>query len=480
MLTTKLLSLNTKTNRMKLKHIFWTFLFSSFCIILQGQTLDDAKAMFNEGNFADALPIFRTEYNVTPDNANLNYWLGVSLFETGMLTESEKHLAFSSKKNIRDSYIYLGELYAKMYRFADAEREFTKYEKANRRDKEALAKLANKREYLSKLKQNISRTEDIQIIDSLVVYKQDFLNAYNLGSAAGKVVLSHKFFKNIPETDKTVYINELENKIYYSQQGKLFTMEKLIDTYGNEKLLPETINDKGIQDFPFVMPDGATIYFASASKESMGGYDIYVTRYNIQTNSYLNPNRLNAPFNSPFNDYMMAIDEEKGIGWFASDRFQPSDSVCVYTFIPNVQTTMLENESQEFLINRARISEIAKTLQPDKDYSSILAKTKERTVSGKMINEIEFVINDKLTYRSLNQFRNPMARNLYSRVMELEKESIALQQQLDLYRERYAAGEKSLRNSILQSEARSKKLFDEIDNAKKEVRKAEIGSLSFK
>ncbi len=350
MLTTKLLSLNTEINRMKLKHIFWTFLFSSFCIIMQGQTLDNAKAMFNESKFADALPFFRIEYNITPDNANLNYWLGVSLFETGLLTESEKYLAFASKNNIRNSYIYLGELYAKMYRFADAEREFSKYEKANRRDKEALAKLTNKREYMSKLKQSISHTEDIQIIDSLVVYKQDFLNAYNLSSAAGKVVPSNKFFKNNPETDKTVYINELENKIYYSQQGKLFTMEKLIDTYGNEKLLPETINDKGIQDFPFVMPDGATIYFASTSEESMGGYDIYVTRYNIQTNSYLNPNRLNAPFNSPFNDYMMVIDEEKGIGWFASDRFQPSDSVCVYTFIPNNQTTMLENESQEYLI----------------------------------------------------------------------------------------------------------------------------------
>ncbi len=464
---------------MKLKHIFWTFLFSSFCIIMQGQTLDNAKAMFNESKFADALPFFRIEYNITPDNANLNYWLGVSLFETGLLTESEKYLAFASKNNIRNSYIYLGELYAKMYRFADAEREFSKYEKANRRDKEALAKLTNKREYMSKLKQSISHTEDIQIIDSLVVYKQDFLNAYNLSSAAGKVVPSNKFFKNNPETDKTVYINELENKIYYSQQGKLFTMEKLIDTYGNEKLLPETINDKGIQDFPFVMPDGATIYFASASEESMGGYDIYVTRYNIQTNSYLNPNRLNAPFNSPFNDYMMVIDEEKGIGWFASDRFQPSDSVCVYTFIPNNQTTMLENESQEYLINRARISEIAKTLQPDKDYSALLAKAKKKSASKTIMNEFEFVINDKVTYRSLNQFRNPKARNLYSQVMEMEKESIKLQQQLNSYRERYAAGEKSLRNIILQSEARSKKLFDEIGSAKKEVRKEEIKSLSF-
>lgn len=479
MLITKLLSLNTEIKQMKLRHIFYTILFSFFSIILQGQTLDDAKAMFNDGNFAEALPVFRAEYDSIPNNAALNQWLGVCLFETGQLMESEKHLVFASKNKINNSYIYLGELYAKMYRFADAEKEFVKFERANRRNKDAMAKLAKKREYVSRLKQNISRTEDIQIIDSIVVAKQDFLDAYNLSNASGKVMFSHNFFRNSPKTDKTVYINELENKIYYSQMGKLFTMEKLLDTFGNEKLLPENINDKGIQDFPFVMPDGVTIYFASESEKSMGGYDIYVTRYNINSDSYLNPNRLNAPFNSPFNDYLMAIDEEKGIGWFASDRFQPSDSVCVYTFIPNAQTTLIENESQEYMINRARISEIAKTLQPDKDYSAILAKAKRRTNSRTIENEIEFVINDKVTYRSLNQFRNQKARNLYSQVMKLEKEMNQLQQQLDSHRERYAAGEKSLKNSILQSEARSKKLFDELEKLKKEVRKEEIKSLSF-
>lgn len=479
MLTTKLLSLNTEIKQMKLRHIFYTILFSFFSIILQGQTLDDAKAMFNDGNFAEALPVFRAEYDSIPNNAALNQWLGVCLFETGQLMESEKHLVFASKNKINNSYIYLGELYAKMYRFADAEKEFVKFERANRRNKDAMAKLSKKREYVSRLKQNISRTEDIQIIDSIVVAKQDFLDAYNLSNASGKVMFSHNFFRNSPKTDKTVYVNELENKIYYSQMGKLFTMEKLLDTFGNEKLLPENINDKGIQDFPFVMPDGVTIYFASESEESMGGYDIYVTRYNINSDSYLNPNRLNAPFNSPFNDYLMAIDEEKGVGWFASDRFQPSDSVCVYTFIPNTQTTMIENESQEYMINRARISEIAKTLQPDKDYSDILAKAKRRTNSRTIENEIEFVINDKVTYRSHNQFRNQKARNLYSQVMKLEKEMNQLQQQLDSNRERYAAGEKSLRNNILQSEARSKKLFDELEKLKKEVRKEEIKNLSF-
>lgn len=41
------------------------------------------------------------------------------------------------------------------------------------------------------------------------------------------------------------------------------------------------------------------------------------------------------PFNSPANDYMYAIDEFNNIGWFASDRYQPDNKVCIYVFVPN-------------------------------------------------------------------------------------------------------------------------------------------------
>lgn len=149
-------------------------------------------------------------------------------------------------------------------------------------------------------------------------------------------------------------MNERQDKIYYSQGNAdtgfdLFTMDKLLDSFGNEKKLPASVNMAGDQAFPFVLSDGLTLYFASTGDQSLGGYDLYVTRYNISTDAYLASNQLNMPFNSPFNDYMMAIDEEKGIGWFASDRYQQADSVCVYTFIPNAQVIMVESEDPHYL-----------------------------------------------------------------------------------------------------------------------------------
>jgi tetratricopeptide (TPR) repeat protein len=339
---------------MRIKHIIFSLLWSLSVYALQGQSLGEAKSWYLEGRYAEALPVFQREYLNDADNAALNQWIGVSLLRTGKILEAEKYLTYASQKKIPESFIYLGELYAKLYRFEDAEEAFGKYQRANRRNEEALEKLAVKREEADKLRRTTNRTEDIQIIDSLVLPKSGFLSAYNLSLSSGSLMAVNDFFKNFTASDKTLFMNERQDKIYYSQGDTdsgddLFTMDKLLDSFGNEKKLSESINMDGDQAYPFMMSDGLTIYFASTGHQSLGGYDLYVSRYHIASDAYLTPNQLNMPFNSPFNDYMMVIDEEKGIGWFASDRFQPADSVCIYTFIPNEQVTLIENDDSLYL-----------------------------------------------------------------------------------------------------------------------------------
>jgi hypothetical protein len=50
-------------------------------------------------------------------------------------------------------------------------------------------------------------------------------------------------------------------------------MEKLIDHFGNQKRLPESINDAGDQAYPFVMSDGVYDLFCFYRTHSIGGYD---------------------------------------------------------------------------------------------------------------------------------------------------------------------------------------------------------------
>jgi len=467
---------------MKIQSLFFTLLFGIFSVTLQSQTLEDARTWYLEGRYAEALPLFQQEYQHDPGNASVNQWLGVSLYETGRILEAEKYLSFAAQKKIPESYLYLGELYAKMYRFEDAEAEFEKYQRANRKNEEALDKLTRRREYAGKLQKAVSRTEDIQVIDSLVLPKAKFLSAYNLSKSSGSLLPVNEFFKSLPVSDKTLYMNGREDKIYYSQGDQatgldLFTMDKLIGTFGNEKKLPGSVNEDGDQAYPFVMSDGLTLYFASTGHASLGGYDLYVTRYNLPADSYLTPNQLNMPFNSPFNDYLMVIDEEKGIGWFASDRFQPADSVCVYTFIPNPRVTLLESNDPGVMIKRARLSAIADTWKAGANYDLLRERARQKIVTRQETEgDFVFVINDSATYHTLSDFRNNSARQIFSQALGLERQWHDLNRDLSEKREQYANGHsnEAFQASILSMEKEVYTLFREIERLKMQARNEEI------
>ncbi len=452
--------------------------------IVSGQSLNDAKKMYQEGNYKDAKVIFEEAYAANPNNAEVNYLMGVAYFDEKDIAKARPYLEFASQKRVTNSYIYLGELYSFLYLFEDAEKEFVKYEKANKRNKEALETLETKREYSERLQSMMRRTEDVQIIDSIVVPKSEFLSVYKLSTAAGTLQAVNEFFKEQAPNNNVLFMNERKDKIYYSHDDpsrgkKLYTMEKLLDNFGNEKPMSETVNQEGEQSYPFVLSDGITLYFASTGHESLGGYDLYVTRYNLNTNTYLNPNHLNMPFNSPFNDYMMVIDDEKGVGWFASDRFQPEDSVCIYTFIPSTRVVLIEDESDDdaYISSRARISSIKDTWNEGKDYSDLVQEARREVVEQSTAKfDFIFVINDNTTYYSLSDFKNGVARGLFSQALDLQQKNNQIKEELDNQREQFANGSDNatMRNSILSLENNFNKLSHEVESLMFRARNEEI------
>lgn len=472
---------------MNLKHLISTLLISTALFTLKGQTLEDARNWYLEGRYTDALPIFQKEYAIDSLNPALNQWLGVSLLKTGKIVEAESYLLFSDEKKTPEASLYLGELYSKQYRFEDAGKAFDKFQKASRRDKEALAKLDRFREETAQLHRRVLRAEDVQIIDSLVLPKSQFLSAYNLSRSSGSLEPIHTFFTEFPEGNETLFLNERGDKVYYSQENSqsghdLFTMDKLLNRFGNEQKLPETINGEGNQAYPFVMSDGLTIYFASTGHQSLGGYDLYVTRYNLASDSYLTPNQLNMPFNSPFNDYMMAIDEEKGVGWFATDRFQPDGFVCVYTFLPNPQITLLESDDEAYIYRRARITSIADSWREGVEYDTFrkAAQLNDNREAEKAV-EFEFVINDEKVYHRLDDFTFRNARALFSQALDLTKQLEEINSELEEKREHIASGGaavSSLTSSMLELEKKGEIMYRQIERLRNEARNEEIRNLT--
>ena len=119
------------------------------------------------------------------------------------------------------------------------------------------------------------------------------------------------------------------------------------------------------------------------------------------------------PYNSPANDYMLAVDELNGIGWLVSDRFQPEGKVGVYAFIYNDRRKSLELDDQKKRVERAMLTSMKDTWIAGEDYSSVLSKIKELSkASGNSENRIWFVVNDNRVVYDLKEFKNPQSKKL--------------------------------------------------------------------
>ena len=219
--------------------------------------------------------------------------------------------------------------------------------------------------------------EEVCIIDSFVVDKANFLDTYKISEESGKLFTYNKFFKTEGDHPGTVYETELANKIYYSEKDKngllnIFSKNKMLDEWSKGWELPSSINASGNTNYPYVLTDGVTIYYASDGESSIGGYDIFVTRYNTATDTYMRPENVGMPFNSPYNDYMYVIDEYNNLGWFASDRYQPEGKVCIYVFIPNESKQVYNYEAMDpkQIVALAQLHSLKTTWKDQKEVDS--------------------------------------------------------------------------------------------------------------
>ena len=332
-------------------------------------------------------------------------------------------------------------------------------------------------------------TQQIVIIDSIVADKSQFLSHYVLSSETGKIMTASQI--SGIEADGYVYLNEMGNKAYFGkadQNGvrQIYTSDKLGDRWGEPILMNGLSEGIDEADYPFMMNDGITFYFAAQGEESIGGYDIFFTRYDSRSGSFLKPENIGMPFNSEANDYMYAADEQSGIGYFVSDRRQPKDTVCVYIFIlPETRrsydpTKFTEQQIHDF----ADITCIADTWGNGSERRAALERLKavftnaSRPTTDKATEaNTAIVINDRLTYTSAKDFRSPTAANRYRELLKARERLSHLEAELQKTRDRYAQadenGRKLLSEIILHNEEQSLILRNKIHTLEKQIRNEE-------
>ena len=471
-----------------MKKIYILFaLFNLVIVALSAQTLDQARAWYNEGDYEQAKPVFEKMVKSQPGNGNYNLWYGVCCMKTGDPQEALKYLKSAVQKRVPSGQLYLAQNYDDLYMFEDAIKTYEAYisdlTKRKRPTEEAEALLDKSKVGLRMLRS----VEEVCIIDSVVIDKANFLSAYRIGEETGRLYTYNEFFQTTGNHPGTVYETELRNKIYFGQENaegilNIYSKNKLGNDWSDSYELPERINGSGDTNYPFVMTDGITTYFASTGDNSIGGYDIFVTRYNSASDTYLTPENIGMPFNSPFNDYMLVIDEFNNLGWFASDRYQPEDSVCIYVFIPNESKRSYNYEGMETeaITKLARIQSIQDTWADETELKSALKRLETVIYQQPKMNrqvDFNFVIDDKRTYNYLSDFKSVWAKDLFQKYQQKEADLHKQEQKLQELRDQYQKGNSStkakLAPSILDLEARNEVIREELYIEQKEIRNAE-------
>ncbi len=81
-----------------------------------------------------------------------------------------------------------------------------------------------------------------------------------------------------------------------------------------------TLNTPYREDFPFMSADGHTLYFASEGHNSMGGFDLFMSVWNEEDNTWSTPQNLGYPINTPEDNRTICFTENNRIAYISATR----------------------------------------------------------------------------------------------------------------------------------------------------------------
>jgi hypothetical protein len=316
-----------------------------------GQTLEDIKkeadALFEKGEFLQAKKGFSKvissqNYKLNPD-VNFKYGTCLLYSKGDDKKKAIAHLSFAVKKPGIDSraFYYLGKAYHLNYQFDLALKYYKKFKELaspsqiKKFNVDADIKACK---YGKKLLTNIT---DIIVIEKTEIKKQDFYELYKLNDFGGNIIVTDQFQSKYDKKvgyRPVIHFPQNSPYIYYSSYGKDGSTG--LDIYVQKKLpngqwaLPQKIqggvNTNLDENYPYMSPNGQYLYFSSKGHNSMGGYDVFRSKYNPDNNTFSAPENMDFAISSPDDDIFYVVDSLDRMAYFSSARESQQDKIMVY------------------------------------------------------------------------------------------------------------------------------------------------------
>ena len=469
-----------------MKRLLLVMILCVLSLSVAAQSRNTVKKLFDEGRFEEVKPMVEKLFRKTPKNSEYNYWYAASCLETGDTVDVEEMLKFASSRGIVNADRYLGDYYFARMQYPLATECYEDFLE-NTKDDSLRVVFSRKAQLAKNAGRMVMNASKVCVVDSFVVDKENFLSVYRLSADVGVVTTNAAYFDDpmlsgyLSETERRMDIFFSDYDEYDESLTKIYHNSKVTDEWGTPRRI-EGFNTYGNDDYPFMCPDGITLYFASDGEGSIGGYDIFMTRMDTETGRFLRPDNLGMPFNSTANDYMLVIDEVSNLGWFATDRNQPDGLVCVYVFVPNRGKSRYDTDKLGYddVLPYAQLSSVAAT----QDDEAVMRTARQQLAmllyadsqSGPKA-EFLFIIDDIHDYTRLSDFKSTEARKLFTewqkRTAQHAADVRSLEQQRDAYASANAAERKRMSTAILGLEAKVEADAVAVEQMENEIRRLE-------
>ena len=467
-----------------MRKICFLLLFAVSIVAMGANAVDEVKNLIDAGNYSQALTLLQEQYAKNRANALVNYRMGLCYQHMGETAQAIKYYDAAQRRGNKEALMALARCYYDEYDFVNAKSMIEKYETATK-NKPMTQEDSRLRARITMAEEMLRHVEKITVIDSLVVDKNEFFKKYRLSAQAGRLIATGEMPEAIrPANSATsAFVPEDGAGMLWSQSDadgtqRLMRADKLLDgSWDSPVQLDDMLNDEGDAAYPFVSADGQNLYYASNGVGSIGGYDIFVTRKDSETGNYLKPQNVGMPYNSPYDDYLLAIDGNTGVGWWATDRNQIAGKVTIYIYIPNA-TRVNYNADSIDVSSMAAIKRIRDTWEPGADYTSVLSKIENMgSETATAQAEFSFPVSKGVTYTSYADVKTTEGRNLLEQYFSEVEKCNSDTEKLSALRAKYAQAADSERNSmssqIKQLEQSVRKSREMIDYYANKVRRAE-------
>ncbi|MBI1837411.1 MAG: hypothetical protein HYR91_09120, partial [Flavobacteriia bacterium] len=325
--------------------------FSLFCLFHLGtygqttiETKETADKFFEKGQFIEATPLYMTLLTSNQRDFDVNFKYGACLlYSANKRLDAFKYLNYAITSETVDprAFYYLGKAQHLNYQFSEAIINYKKYKTKATTNLDKNLDVDRQILMCENGKRLMTTITDLVVQEKKEMTLDKFYQLYNLQNIGGDFLVTSDFQSKIDkkkEHTPLIHFPKSKSVFYYSsygdddKSGKDIYIRRRLPTgeWGLPQKLAGGVNTEFDEDYPFFHTGDNYLYFSSKGHNSMGGYDVFRSKYDPETNSFGPAENMDFAISTPADDMLYIVDSLNQNAYFSSNRQSQLGKVFVY------------------------------------------------------------------------------------------------------------------------------------------------------